>query len=99
MAGFLCVDRGVALPLGATPLEEGVNFAVFSKHATHVWLSLFRPGKKLPFHEIPLDPGANRTGHIWHVWISGLPRDVLYAWRMDMRPNPNPAIHRFDPSV
>lgn len=99
MAGFLCVDRGAALPLGATLLEDGVNFAVFSGHATHCWLSLFRPGRPDPFHEIALDPGANRTGHIWHIWISGLPRSVLYAWRMDMRPNPNPAIHRFDPSV
>jgi glycogen operon protein len=99
MAGFLCVDRGVALPLGATPIEDGINFAVFSKHATHAWLSLFRPGRDHPFHEIPLDPGANRTGQIWHIWLSGLPRDVLYAWRMDMRPNPNPAIHRFDPSA
>ncbi len=97
MPGFLCVDRGVALPLGAEFLEDGINFAVFSSHATHVWLSLFRPGREAPFHEIALDPGANRTGHIWHIWISGLPRDVLYAWRMDLRPNPNPAIHRFDP--
>jgi glycogen operon protein len=97
MPGFLCVDRGVALPLGAEFLEDGINFAVFSSHATHVWLSLFRPGRESPFHEIALDPGANRTGHIWHIWISGLPRDVLYAWRMDMRPNPNPAVHRFDP--
>lgn len=93
------MDRGVALPLGATPIEGGINFAVFSKHATDVWLSLFRPGRDEPFHEIRLDAGANRTGQIWHIWISGLPQDVLYAWRMDMRPNPNPAIHRFDPSV
>ena len=99
MAGFFCVDRGTALPLGATLVEDGINFAVFSKHATHAWLSLFRPGSEEPFHEIALDAAANRTGHIWHIWISGLPRDVLYAWRMDMRPNPNPAIHRFDPAV
>ncbi len=99
MAGFLCVDRGAALPLGATLIADGINFAVFSKHATHAWLSLFRPGMDTPFHEIALDPGANRTGHIWHISVSGLPRDVLYAWRMDMRPNPNPAIHRFDPAA
>ncbi len=60
---------------------------------------LFRPGEAGPFEEFALHPGVNRTGHIWHVWIEGLPPDTLYAWRMDMRPNPNPAIHRFNPSL
>lgn len=98
MAAFLCVDRGVALPLGATLLENGVNFSIYSRHATHAWLCLFRPGEREPFEEIALHPGTNRTGHVWHVWIAGLPPETLYAWRMDMRPNPNPAVHRFDPS-
>jgi len=99
MGAYLCVDRGAALPLGATPIAGGINFAIFSQHATHAWLGLFRPGEREPCEEIALDPGTNRTGHIWHIWLEGLPPDMLYAWRMDMRPNPNPAIHRFDPSI
>lgn len=99
MAAYLCIDRGVALPLGATRLENGVNFSIFSRHATHAWLCLFRPGESEPFEEFALHPGVHRTGHIWHIWIEGLPPDTLYAWRMDMRPNPNPAIHRFNPSI
>ncbi|MGB9609662.1 MAG: glycogen debranching protein GlgX [Bryobacteraceae bacterium] len=99
MAAYLCVDRGVALPLGATKAGKGVNFAVFSQHATHVWLALFRPGDEDPWEEIELSPATNRTGHIWHVWVEGLAEDTLYAWRMDMRPNPNPAVHRFNPAV
>ena len=99
MGAYLCIDRGAALPLGATPVAGGINFAIFSQHATHAWLGLFRPGQNKPFEEIALDPGTNRTGHIWHIWLEGLQPDTLHAWRMDMRPNPNPAIHRFDPSV
>ncbi len=96
MHGFLCLDRGKALPLGSTRLEDGINFAVFTEHATHVWLSLFRPGENEPFQELALNPDHHRTGNIWHVWMGGLSEDVEYAWRMDMRPNPNEAIHRFD---
>lgn len=97
MASYFCVDRGRALPLGATRLEDGVNFALFSKHSTHAWLSLFHPGESAPYLEIELHPERDRTGQIWHLWIGGLAPDVEYCWRLDMRPNPNPEIHRFDP--
>jgi len=97
MGHFLCVDRGNALPLGATRMEDGVNFALFAQHATHVWLSLFRPGQAAPFHEIALNPDFHRTGHIWHIWIGGLEPDFEYAYRLDRRPNARPEIHRYQP--
>jgi glycogen operon protein len=99
MTRYLCVDRGRALPLGAERLNEGVNFAIFSQNATHCWLALFHAGEQTPYEELALDPARNRTGQIWHIWVGGLAADVEYAWRMDMQPNPNPVIHRFDPSV
>ncbi|WP_321469972.1 isoamylase [uncultured Paludibaculum sp.] len=98
MASYFCVDRGRALPLGATRLEDGVNFALFSKHATHAWLSFFHPGENSPYLELELHPERDRTGEIWHIWVGGLAPDVEYCWRLDMRPNPNPQIHRFDPN-
>ncbi|MGC4054058.1 MAG: alpha-amylase family glycosyl hydrolase [Paludibaculum sp.] len=97
MGSYFCVDRGKAMPLGATRLEDGVNFALFSKHSTHAWLSFFHPGEAEPYLEIELLPERDRTGQIWHIWISGLAPDVEYCWRLDRRPNPNPEIHRFDP--
>ncbi|MBI5084275.1 MAG: glycogen debranching protein GlgX [Acidobacteria bacterium] len=97
MGNFLCLGRGKALPLGSARTPGGVNFAVFSQHATHVWLALFRRGESTPFEEIPLNPDWYRTGNIWHIEVDGLREDFGYAWRMDMRPNPNPEIHRYSP--
>jgi len=98
MNGLFGLGRGQALPLGATRLDEGINFAIFSEHATHVWLALFHPGEEKPFQEIALNPDYNRTGSIWHVSVLGLGESTEYAWRMDMRPNPDPVRHRFNPS-
>lgn len=98
MGGILCVDRGVGLPMGATRLAGGVNFSIYSRHATDVSLALFRPGEQEPFEEFALDPGHFKTGHLWHIWLGGLSEDFHYAWRMDKRPNPAPHIYRYDPS-
>jgi pullulanase/glycogen debranching enzyme len=35
------VSRGRYYPLGATPSEEGVNFALYSEHASEVFLLFF----------------------------------------------------------
>ena len=90
--------RGRPLPLGVTVRRHGVNFSVFSHHATSCSLVLFKPEAEDPYVEIPLDPLANRTGQIWHVFVEGLDAGVQYGYRFDMQPNPDPRVHRFDPS-
>ncbi len=92
------VTQGVPLPLGATLRRSGVNFAIFSKHATSCTLVLFRPGAEHPFVEFALDPHSNRTGQVWHAFIEGLDAGLQFGFRFDMQPNPNPQVHRFDPS-
>ena len=52
----LRIRRGVPLPLGATVRRHGVNFSIFSGHATSCTLVLFHPGADDPYVEIPLDP-------------------------------------------
>ena len=42
-ASFVRTRPGVAYPLGATWDGQGVNFALFSQHATGVDLCLFEP--------------------------------------------------------
>jgi glycogen operon protein len=74
--------RGQCRPFGATLHAEGVNFAVFSRHAQQVHLVLFKEGQEKPIAEIPLDPHGNRTGDVWHILVQGLPRDILYGYRM-----------------
>ncbi len=88
------VSRGTALPLGATVRRDGVNFAVYSKHATAMSLVLYDRGRSEPAAEIALDRGRNRTGHIWHVRVRGLGPGTEYGWRAD-GPDDG-AWHRFD---
>jgi isoamylase len=89
-------SRGSPLPFGATLLRGGINFSVFSKHATAVSLVLFFPGESEPLIEFPFDPHFNRTGDVWHAFLLGLDPGIHYAFRMDRPHNENPLVHRFD---
>jgi glycogen operon protein len=90
------VRRGVPLPLGAHQRGSGVNFAVFSRHATRVRLELFdRAGDKTAGRAIDLDPARNRTGDVWHVWVAGVRPGQLYAYRVDGPYEPGQG-HRFN---
>src|SRR6266699_4049911 len=86
------IKPGVAHPLGAVPDEHGVNFSLFSKHATSVELLLFAKHDDLePFQVILLDPRHHRTFHFWHVYVSGLRPGIHYAYRLD---GPEEDVHR-----
>jgi glycogen operon protein len=88
--------RGHPLPLGATLMRGGINFSVFSRHATQVTLVIFLPGDPDPVLELPLDSRYNRTGDIWHAFVFGLDPGIEYGYRLDRLPNPEPEIHRYD---
>ena len=95
---IFCIERGHPLPLGTTVHRQGVNFSIFSKHATSCCLLLLEPGVKGALATFPLDPRSNRTGQVWHIFIEGLDAGAHYAFRFDMQPNPNPSVYRFNPS-
>ena len=87
---------GVSHPLGATVTSEGVNFAVFSQHATAVELLLFDgPEATEPMQTIALSPVTNRSFHFWHVAVLGARPGLVYGWRVD-GPTDTAAGHRFD---
>ncbi len=88
-------ERGFPYPFGTTKHPEGVNFAVFSKHATQLTLCLFKPQEQTPFVEIPLDPEINKTGQIWHILVRGIPIEYRYGYRVGGPYNPL-AGHFFD---
>jgi glycogen operon protein len=92
----LRLTRGRCRPFGATPGPDGVNFAVFARHAAGVHLLLFKEGREEPTAEIVLDPKTHRTGDVWHVFIHGLGPDVLYGYRVFGPMTPR-AGHRYDP--
>ena len=58
---------GRPYPLGATWDGAGVNFALFSEHATAVELCLFDPGD--PGRETHRIPVREHTDQIWHVYL------------------------------
>lgn len=88
--------RGRSLPLGATALSEGVNFALLSRHGVAVWLVLYPLEGDVPLAEIVLDPIKHRTGHHWHIQVTGLPSAFRYGWRVD---GPRGGGHRFNPTL
>ncbi len=87
---------GSPVPLGVNLVAEGVNFALFSRHATRVWLLLFDSVTATePCQTVELDPRHHRTGDIWHVGILGAGRGLVYAYRVD-GPHQPELGHRFD---
>lgn len=80
----IVVDSGKALPLGASLVNDGVNFAVFSRNATAVTLIVFEStDPNSSWKEIPLDKRGNKTGNIWHCFIRGLGAGTCYLYRAD----------------
>jgi glycogen operon protein len=91
------VRQGLPRPLGCEFRDGGVNFAVFSRHATQVWLELYtHPEDHEPIEVVGLNPHVNRTGDIWHVWVDGLQPGQLYGYRVDGPYAPEEG-HRFNP--
>jgi isoamylase len=90
------VRSGSPLPWGARQIGEGVNFTIFSRHATRVRLEFYdAPGDATPSRAFDLDPEHHRTGDVWHVWVRGVPRGQLYGYRVDGPYDPQNG-HRFN---
>jgi len=74
---------GAPIPFGASLVAGGVNFAVFSRHATSCALVLFKPGNKEPYAEISFPPEF-RVGDVYCMTVFDLdPEEFEYAFRMD----------------
>ncbi len=86
---------GRPAPLGATWDGAGVNFAVFSEHATAVDLCLFAADD--PQREIARVPARERTDQVWHVYLPEVGPGQLYGYRVHGPWEPR-AGHRFNPA-
>ncbi len=76
------IRSGAPLPLGASVRGNGINFAIFSRHASGVRLDFFdRVDASIPARSILLDSARNKTGDIWHVWLEGIKPGQLYGFR------------------
>ncbi|XP_058732183.1 isoamylase 1, chloroplastic isoform X3 [Vicia villosa] len=94
------VSRGFPSPFGATAQEDGVNFAVYSLNAQSATLCLFTlsdfKNNKVTEY-IALDPLLNKTGCVWHVFLKGDFKDMLYGYKFDGKFSPQQG-HYYDSS-
>ncbi len=80
------LKRGYPLPGGVTRLQEGINFAIFSRHATRITLVIdyWPKNAKQPTRlEFELDPTENRTGDMWHILLTTHQKNFSYGYRID----------------
>lgn len=92
------VLAGTPGPLGATASDGGVNFAIYSSSASAATLCLFTLSdlkESRATEQISLDPLVNKTGDIWHVFVQGEFKDVLYGYKFDGKFSPGEG-HYFD---
>jgi isoamylase len=86
---------GAPYPLGATWDGVGVNFALFSAHATKVELCLFdSPTATRESHRVTL---PEQTDMVWHGYMPDIRPGQLYGYRVHGPYDPQ-AGHRFNPN-
>src|SRR5215210_4376165 len=85
---------GQPYPLGATWDGAGVNFALFSEHATAVELCLF--DAEDPARESARVQLTERTDLVWHAYLPEARPGQLYGYRVHGPFEPQ-AGHRFNP--
>jgi isoamylase len=91
------ISAGAALPLGASPAQGGVNFALYSSRATRVELCLYDPdsGAELQRFDLP-----GRSGDTWHGFVPAAhaAAGTHYAYCVHGPHSPQSG-DRFDPQV
>jgi isoamylase len=84
---------GKPYPLGATWDGEGVNFSIFSEHASKVELCLFDPAGRRQTHMVIL---PEQTDQVWHGYLPEARPGLLYGYRVFGPYEPENG-HRFNP--
>ena len=95
------VKRGYPLPLGVTVLNEGINFALFARHATALCLVVSfdaSPTKASRHYELNLTATENRTGDIWHILLATGNTNLTYGYRVDGPTSPGETGLDYDPA-
>lgn len=86
---------GSSYPLGATWDGKGVNFALFSEHATGVELCLFdSPDAEKETERIRI---TEYTDHVWHTYLPEVLPGQQYGYRVYGPYEPQQG-HRFNPN-
>ena len=76
-------DASQTYPLGPTLTPDGVNFSIFSAHATQVEVVFFDHAEaEQPERVVKLSPITNRTSHYWHIFLPGIVAGQLYGCQL-----------------
>jgi isoamylase len=86
--------EGRGFPLGATWTGLGVNFALFSAHATKVELCLFDDSGEREIERIDL---PEFTDEVWHGFLPDARPGTIYGYRVHGPYEPTSG-HRFNPN-
>jgi isoamylase len=93
--GEFKLRSGRPLPFGASQVEGGINFSVYSRHASSCTLVLLKKRQSEVMAEIPF-PDEFRIGNVFAMVVFGLDYDnIEYGFRMEGPYDPR-AGHRFD---
>ena len=88
------IREGSPHPRGAVWDGKGVNFSLFSAHATKVELCLFDAQGKTEEQRIEL---PEYTDEIWHGYLEGIGPGTVYGFRVHGPYEPDQG-HRFNPN-
>jgi isoamylase len=88
------ITLGEPYPLGATLINGGVNFALFSENAQRVEVCIFSSDGADELARIPM---ADQTEGVWHIHIRGLGEGTLYGYRVHGPYQPESG-QRFNPN-
>ncbi|NML18744.1 glycogen debranching protein GlgX [Azohydromonas caseinilytica] len=92
--GVKLAEEGEPFPRGATFTGEGVNFALFSAHATRVEVCIYDESGE---HEIDRWVLPEYTDEVWHGFVPGLQPGARYGYRVHGPYAPLEG-HRFNPN-
>lgn len=88
--------QGRSSPLGATVINGGVNFSLYSRGAQSVELLLFDHSESaVPSRVITIEPSTQRTYHYWHAFVPEIGAGQIYAYRVHGTSDPAQGL-RFD---
>ncbi len=88
------IQPGTPYPLGSHYDGKGVNFALFSAHATKVELCLFNQNGTEEVSRIAITVNDN---NIWHIYVGGIAPGQIYGYRVYGPYKPEDG-HRFNPN-
>ncbi|MBO4375091.1 MAG: glycogen debranching protein GlgX [Lachnospiraceae bacterium] len=83
---------GRVFPFGATVIDGGVNFSIFSKEAKSCTLLLFHHGDRKPFVKIPF-PEEFRIGNVYTMMVFGINIETTeYGYSFDGEYDPQKGL-------